>query len=178
MAYNEEDDDRPRGAERLSPAKMSKTPSWIMLGFLLGALFVWALPRRPKPAAVVPAIERRDPVPPAAPRPELQLTTIEAVFDREKERAVWAYGTTEVALWNPHDRAFSDFYEVVRYGGTYYFRSIPKLTRLIINRGKDGALRFTETPEQYEEWQKHGRTERSVESGLLPRPDASPVDRR
>ena len=27
-----------------SPSQLSKIPSWISLGFVLGALFVWALP--------------------------------------------------------------------------------------------------------------------------------------
>jgi hypothetical protein len=149
-----------------SAASLSKTPSWIMLGFLLGAasvLALWAPWKKPPPAlaAALP------PVPaafePARPRPPPQLTTIEAVFAEWGDRAVWADGTTEVALWSVRDRDFTEFYEVRKFGGTPYFRSLPRLTRRVIARGKpvpECPLQFTETEEQYREWLEHGRKER------------------
>ena len=133
-------------------AKPSQTPSWAMLGFVLGALFVLALPRR-QPEALAPA---RPPahasaaVRSAPPR----LTTIEAVFAGWSQYAVWENGLTEVALWNADTRAYSDCFEVLRSGDGYFFRSIPKLTRVPLTHGvtANSPLLFTETEEQRQEW--------------------------
>lgn len=148
-----------------SIAKLSKTPSWIMLGFLLGAAFVAALPSRRKPPAEPAA--RETPLPAqVVVRTTPALTTVEAVFAEWGRHAVWSDDVTEVALWNSQERAFSDFYEVRRIEGVLYFRSIPKLTRRIIARGRpmpDSPLRFTETEEQYQEWRQHGRSERPAD---------------
>ncbi len=162
------DDDYEKRDRRypLSASKMSKTPSWIMVGFLLGAVTVWYLPPR--------AEKRASPAPVTAPKAESKetvkreaqpLTTIEYVFDEWARYAVWEYDMTEVALWNSKEQAFADFYEVRRYGSPerYYFRSIPALTRRIITRGKEVPncpLKFTESEEQYQEWRQHGRNDR------------------
>ena len=163
------DDDAPEPVQRHSPpiGQLSKTPSWIMLGFILGAAFVAALPPLRKPPAA-PAVAPAAPRPAAPPpvRTAPVLTTIEAVFAEWGRHAVWSDDVTEVALWNGQDRAFSDFYEVRRVGGVFYFRSIPKLTRRIFARGRpmpEAPLRFTETEEQYQEWLLHGRIERTGE---------------
>ncbi len=155
-----------------STAKMSKTPSWVMLGFLLGALFVYAM-MRPEPAAVssAAAIPIVAAPPPLEPREAMPLSTIEAVFEVWKEHVVWSNQTAEVALWNTKERAFSEFYEIRRIGDVHYFRSIPKLTRRVLTHGKelpDSPLQITETEEQYREWLEHGRTERRVERDLRP----------
>ena len=147
----------------VATAKLSKTPSWIMLGFLLGAAFVVALPplRKPPPAMPAPAVVTDSEPPP--PRDPPQLTTIEAVFAVEEEYALWTDDVTEVALWNSRDHAFSDFYEVRRIGPARYFRTIPTLTRRIIQHGKPrpaSPLQFTQSEEQHREWLEHGRTER------------------
>ena len=155
----------PDRAER--PARLSRTPSWVMLGFLLGALAVYAMmrPRGGAPVSTLPVATNTPP----APEPKREapmLTTIEAVFATWGENAVWHANTTEVALWNTRDRDFTDFYEVRRIGGVNYFRSIPALTRRVIRRGKEipeCPLQFTETEEQYREWKEHGRTERPGE---------------
>jgi hypothetical protein len=148
-----------------SPSRLSKTPSWIMLGFVLGALFVWLLPREEKPAPP-PALAARPPPPPEPTGPMLRtITTIEAVFEAYGNNAVWDHDTTEVAL-DSGAGTFSEFYEVKRSGDTYYYRSIPKLTRRVIRHGKptpDCPLQFTETEEQYRDWLEHGRTERPPE---------------
>lgn len=153
-------------------ARLSKTPSWVMLGFLLGALFVYALMRHnqvPPPAVTVQMLP---PAPAPAKKVETpRLTTIEAVFAVWGEHAVWWADTTEVALWNSQERAFSDCYEVRRLGDALYFRSIPSLTRRVIRRGKelpDSPLQFTETEQQYREWLEHGRKERPAEPTLVP----------
>jgi len=172
----EDDQEKPERNYPLarSTAKMSKTPSWVMLGFGLGALFVYALMRRDESTAPSTVSVRIVEAPkPAAPRSPPLLTEIEAVFDVWSEHAIWFGDTTEVAYWNRQERRFSDFYEVRRIAGTYYFRSIPELTRRIIRHGKerpDSPLQFTETEEQYREWREHGRTERRLEGELRPRP--------
>lgn len=173
-------DDEPPSSEKgypLSPAKMSKTPSWIMLGFVLGAAFVLALPPLRKRAVPEPATIRAiefAPAPAGSREPPL-LTTIEDVFAIWGRYAVWSDDTTEVALWNVRDRAFNQFFEVRRVGETSYFRTLPRLTRRIISRGKpvsECPLEFTESEEQYAEWQKYGRSERPVDRETRPRPPA------
>jgi hypothetical protein len=136
------------------PEKPSEVPSWVTLGFVLGALFVLALPKReqvpPTPQAAVeearPAAERV----PEAPR----LTTIEAVFSAWDKYAVWSNDTTEVALWDPATKSFSECYEVIRNGSDYYVRSIPFLTRPLLTHGvpENSPLAFTETARQRQEW--------------------------
>lgn len=155
------DDEAPREnrPHRIPASKMSKVPSWISVGFVLGAVFVWGL-FKPKP--VPPEVRIVEVIPPQP--QETKLTTIEAVFSDWSEHAVWHNDTTEIAYWNPGTEEFSEFYEVRRLGDALFFRSIPKLTRRIINHGKPlpggCPLRFTETEEQYREWREHGRYER------------------
>ncbi len=158
----------PERAYPLKSAKLSKTPSWIMLGFLLGAAFVLALPPLGKktPPATVTARLEPEPAPAPAKAEPPPFTTIEAVFAEWGQHAVWSDDVTEVALWNSAAGGFANFYEVRRVGGTYYFRTIPSLTRRILTHGKplpDSPLQFTETEEQYEEWKRHGRSERPVD---------------
>lgn len=187
----EDDSEVPPKSYPLSPSKMSKTPSWIMLGYVLGILTVLALPplRKAPPAAAAlpeatstpdsPLGKRNEPVP--AP----QLTTIEAVFAEWGKHASWTDSMTEVALWNSSRQSYSDFYEVMRVGNQFYFRSIPTLTRRIIERGKpmpESPLLFTETEAEYQEWRQHGRNERfrdSAPASFSPRfstPAAPPVN--
>jgi hypothetical protein len=154
--------------------KLSTTPSWVMLGFALGALFVYALMRpdpAAKPAPPPVAVRFVEAPTPTAPREPAPLTEIEAVFAMWGEHAVWSEDTTEVVYWNKRERAFTDYFEVRRSGGNYYFRSIPRLTRRIVMHGKEfpeSPLQFTETEEQYQEWRQHGRTERRPDRSLRP----------
>ncbi|MGH7943807.1 MAG: hypothetical protein ACREH8_05410 [Opitutaceae bacterium] len=175
------EDDESKAGKRypLSASKMSKTPSWIMLGFLLGAVFVAALPplrRKPAPEPVV--FKATEPPAAPAPREPPQLTTIEAVFEVWGKHAVWSDDVTEVALWNDRDKAYTDCFEVRRFGSIHYYRTIPRLTRRVISRGKpipESPLRFTETEEQYREWLNYGRSERPIERTRPARPTASPL---
>jgi hypothetical protein len=134
------------------PEKPSQIPSWVTLGFVLGALAVMALPKRapvaPPPAAVQEA--KPDPVKAEPPK----LTTIEAVFGAWDKYAVWSNDTTEVALWSAATNSFSECYEVIRNGSEYFFRSIPELTRPVLTHGvvENSPLQFTETARQREEW--------------------------
>lgn len=163
------DPERPKRPPSI--AQLSKTPSWVMLGFILGALFIWALPTRvapPRPIMVAAPPETTRVI---VPRP---LTIIEAVFDKWSEYAVWDNDTTQVALWNSTADDFAEFYEIRRLDGGFYYRSIPALTNRIIRHGKapppECPLRFTETEEQYREWRQQGRFERPAEN---PRPSLS-----
>jgi hypothetical protein len=168
------DDDEAKTEQRypLSTAKMSKTPSWIMLGFLLGAGFVIALPPlRKKTVVEPPAFKMADTPLATAPTKPPELTTIEDVFAVWGKHAQWTDGVTEVALANEQDGAFTRFYEVRRTGSIDYFRTIPRLTRRVITRGKpmpECPLQFTETEEEYQEWRQHGRVERGPERNLRP----------
>ena len=159
-----DDDDAPRRKKEypLSTAKLSKTPSWIMLGFVLGALFVIALPPLGKKSTPPAGPPRKVEFVNRAPREPQPLMMIEAVFAEWGHHAVWSEGTTEVALWNIEQKAFTDFYEVRRFGGTFYFRTITGLTRRILTHGVPRAkspLQFTETEEQYREWLEHAKSD-------------------
>ncbi len=161
-----------------SKARLSTTPSWVMLGFLLGAACVFAWMRRqgpPVPPAMTVQLFQNPKPAEAAPVPT--LSTIEAVFEVWGSHAVWHDDTTEVALWNAQDRAFTDCYEVRRFNGIHYFRSIPKLTRRVLRHGKElpeSPLQFTETEEQYQEWREHGRRERLPEPASPRRAEIAP----
>lgn len=162
--------DEPESERPISPARLSKTPSWITLGFVLGALFVFALPREEKRASVRP-------VTPVAPPVRLErpkLTEIEAVFAEWGDAAVWEHDLTEVALWDADRKSYAICYEVLRSGDTYYFRSIPRLTRPILTHGvrANSPLQYTETEELRREWMR-GRWE-----SLTPPESATPVERK
>jgi hypothetical protein len=145
--------------------KPSMAPSWVMLGFIVGAGFIWALPNR-RAAPVEPEL-RAAPPPPSRTVP--QLTTIEAVFAEWGQYAVWDRDLTQVALWSSEAKEYSDCYEVFRGGGSYFFRSIPRLTRPVLTHGvrpDNSPLQFTETEAQRAEWlsEKHQETWRAISS--------------
>jgi hypothetical protein len=152
----DETDEPPQRKYPPSPARMSKTPSWVMLGFVLGVLVGMELPRKESPAPATPApVEKAEPPPVARPHAPPPLMTIEAVFEEWGRFAVWDNDATEVAQWNSEDHAFSEYYEVRRIDRTLYFRSIPRLTRLVIQRDKvpaDCPLQFTVTADQVRDW--------------------------
>ena len=133
----------------------SKTPSWVMLGFLIGVLSVIALDEGKK------QIEAKKPIE-VAPQKTVEktivmaprLTVIEAVFEQYSENAVWERDKTEVALWNSQLKAFADCYQVVRSSDGYFFRSIPHLTHPVLTHGVNtgSPLQFTETEDQRAAW--------------------------
>lgn len=131
-----------------SPSRLSKTPSWVLLGFVIGALFVWSLPRPSPPAG------RPSPPPRTVVLERPKATDIEAVFAEWGRHASWDHDLTEVALWDVDTKSYSIFYEILRSGEGLYFRSIPRLTRPLLTHGvpKTIPLQFTETEEQRKEW--------------------------
>jgi hypothetical protein len=150
-----------------------------MLGFVLGVLFVLALPRRqaeapPQPALVPVASEAPKAATPLTPP---RLTTIEAVFAEWGKYAVWERDVTEVALYDSQTKDFSDDFEVLRFGDDYYFRSIPRLTRPVLTHGLPAGspLRYTETEEQRKEWLRDSSEEnwQALGHALVPRPPAA-----
>ena len=140
-------------ARPLRRAKPSMAPSWAMLGFVLGALFVLALPRPAPPAApLLPPV----PPPVAPPLTLARLSLVENVFAEWSDSAIWANDITEVAMWNGDNKSYSDFYEVMRSGGSFYFRSIPRLTRPVLTHDvkPNAPFQFTETQARRDEWLK------------------------
>jgi hypothetical protein len=146
--------DEPAESRPPPVSKLSKTPSWIMLGFILGALFIWSLERSPETAPVTPVVESEKPAAPVAPLPAPRLSDIEAVFAMWGAGAIWENDVTEVALWTPETKRFSDYFEVIRSGDNLYFRSIPRLTRRVLDHGVkvNSPLQLTETEAHHQEW--------------------------
>ena len=148
--------DEPAKVYPPSVSRLSKTPSWVTLGFVLGALFVWALPHvennlAPPPATLATTVRLERP----------QLTEIEAVFAEWGHFAVWENDVTEVALWDVDKRSYAICYEVLRSGENFYFRSIPRLTRPVLTHGlhETMPLQFTETEAMRREWLERGQYE-------------------
>lgn len=148
---SDEDDQPPPRREQLS-----KTPSWVMLGFVIGCLCSYAAwsalenPGRSEAETEIASALPVQPTPSPTPVPERlrpSLSDVEAVFVRNLESVVWEHDITEVAMWNIHTHTYADFFEVMRSGGFYYFRPIPHLTRPIIDAvpEENAVLRFTET---------------------------------
>lgn len=166
---SDESEDEPIAAP---PAKPSKTPSWVTLGFVLGALFVWALPREERAPAERPVAA---PVPAHISPP--QVSTIEAVFTDYGRQAVWENEITEVALWNTETKDYSQCFEVLRSGENYYFRSIPRLTRPVLTHGvkNESPLLFTEPESLRQEWLREQSREswRAISTAARD-PDAKP----
>ena len=136
-----------------SPSSMSKTPSWISIGFVLGALFVWFLPK-PAPEIIEVPVRDESPMPLVAKLTKPKLSEVEAVFSDWGDQAVWFNDTTEIAMWDIDDSQYSRFYEVLRSDNEYYFRSITRLTRPVLTHGvsTNAPFIFTETEKQREEW--------------------------
>jgi hypothetical protein len=131
------------------PPKPSMAPSWVLLGFGIGVLFIWMLPPSETPAAA--GLE-----PAAAPvaRSAPQIAVIEAVFAEWGSAASWENDVTEIALWSSETGSYSQCFQVIRTGGMYFFRSIPRLTRPVLTRGvrDNSPLQFTESEAQRAEW--------------------------
>jgi hypothetical protein len=140
---------------------LSKTPSWIMVGFVLGMIAVLGFQHEMQRSAAQAADTVAKAPPPPEPEPVSNVTkvtdlpslaVIEAVFTEWGSYARWEEERTEVALWNSTTGEFSDFFEVVRVADDLYFRSIMRLTRPLTDAKPplEAPLRFTESAEEQE----------------------------
>ena len=149
MAY---DPDQP-------PPKPSQAPSWVLMGFVLGALCVVAVSKVRPPGKAsagaddgqVAATVSQAPAPKPAPG---RFQGVEAVFYEWSKYAVWDHDTTEISVYDPDLKRYAECYEVIRAGDEYYFRTIPALTRPILTHGvpANSPLQFTETVESRARW--------------------------
>ena len=163
-------DDEPEEPSAPSPAPHSKTPSWVMLGFVLGALAMLALPRPEKIAPPPPALAALSVAAPLPPQITVERGVFfEDVFAELSPSAVWQDDLTEVAFWNPDRRAYADCYEVLRVNDKFYFRSIPHLTRPLLTKGvgANSPLQFTVPGDGA--FQRPGPTFDQINRGQFPR---------
>ncbi len=162
-------DDGEGGGEPPVPKRPSTIPSWVMLGFAAGVLFMWLIRSSVDETAPAPPAPAQPPPTRVAAAPKLM--EIEAVFSAYSEYARWSNDVTEVVLWNRGAQQILDRFEVRRVGDALYFRTIPQLTRRILNHGVPDNLpiQFTETEAQYQQWLKDVAQEnaRQVSQGLI-----------
>lgn len=157
----------------MSASQKSLVSIWITCGFSLGIGFGWLVFQDEKPKTYVapPFAVKATPVP----RHAAPLTELEADFQRWGGYAVWEDDLTEIALLNPETKRHTDYYEVRRAGGEFYFRSIGRLSRPLIDHGPRGALHFAFTEPQWmrdQFYRDHPRYDLSAERivTLPPRP--------
>ncbi len=141
-------------APRLPQPKLSKTPSWIMVGFIAGALFAYGVQqqvsRRTEAKPITPTTPPPTQTEPtrsgAALKDRASLSAIENIFLQYQEKAVWHNDLTEVALWNSETGKYSELFEVMRSGDYLYIRTLPHLTRAVIRHNVEPncPLKFTE----------------------------------
>lgn len=136
--------------------KLSRTPSWIMVGFVIGCTFAYVADRefekrRARPVVEPPVVSRPAPPAPAVPEtlPAMRLSQneVDAMFRQVSEAAVWENDLTQIAVWNPLMEKFSDLVEVMRSGEYFYYRPLSRLTRPLITAeaGPGVLILFTET---------------------------------
>ncbi len=127
----------------------SNVPFVLTAGFALGLGLGWLMFH----SETVSAPPAR---PADGPRPEARATLrrdagtlkdVEQIFERWGGYAVWENDVTEIALWSVQDQRHDDYYEVRRVGGEFYFRSLARLTRPLIDHGvrSRSLIAFTET---------------------------------
>jgi hypothetical protein len=166
----------PAQAPQPSREKLSKVPSWIMLGVVLGGIGFYGVQsffdeqrgkkqrQKAPPAASTPALPpARDasggkPSATAKNDPHMSLFAIDAVFRAHGASAVWEHDLTEIVLWNPATQSYSTGVEVLRNGDTYYYRLLDRLTRPVLTEGVDpnAPIRLTE-PASYQERRRQQR---------------------
>ena len=118
--------------------KSSNVPVWLTLGFVAGLAFGWMMLR--EPAKILPPPNATTPaetvaVPDNAPKDIATLGATEQYFQRWGGYAVWENHVTQFAVWNGRKQRHSDFYEVRRADGKFYFRTLPQLAWVLIDHG-------------------------------------------
>lgn len=140
---------------------LSKTPSWIMLGFVIGCVVMWTIRKETlyadkeeilAKAQYEAAHPKPTPTPPP-PQTRMSLSDMEAIFEEWQGSAVWQFDTTEVVFWNRESNQFIECVQVLKNGDDLFFRTIPKLTRPLIDDGvpKNAPIRFTEPEDVHAE---------------------------
>ena len=161
--------------------KLSTIPSWVMLGFVLGALVMFGYRSRSSPTEAPEqppaAVQAEEPAPGEARNSyayedQPSFSVVEALFEQYRSYAFWEDERTEIAIWNTRTLDFTDCFELLRGEHGTYYRSIPRLTRLPLpGYGPPNCpVLFTETALQ--------RAARIIQrNAKLPRPQApAPVD--
>lgn len=155
--------------------KSSLVSLWLTLGFSAGLAFGW-LAFRSEPPRVPPA--KAPSIATASDRAEVPidagtLRAAERIFARWGGYAVWEDDVTEVAVWDQRRKRHGDFYEVRRHGGKFYFRSLPALTRPILDHGVNAALPLAFTEPQWSRDQFY-RDHPDYDPATAPRVDLPP----
>jgi|GEM_PF-850685 len=149
----------------LKTEKPSQIPSWIMVGFVIGLLTMWAFQSggsdgaesetepqvaAPAAAAVETAEEVQGASNPLAREDQPSIELVAALFDQFREYAFWHNDRTEIGVWNGKTLAFSDRFEVLVRGEQAFFRPIENFSRLpLAGYGPDDSpILFTETAAQ------------------------------
>jgi hypothetical protein len=180
----------PAQAPPPSRDKLSKVPSWIMLGVVLGGIGFYGVQsffeeqrgkkqRQKAPPAVSapapPPVKTPDGNPPATAKndPHMSLFAIDAVFRAHGASAVWEHDLTEIVLWNPATQSYSTGIEVLRTGDAYYYRLLDRLTRPVLTEGVDpnAPIRLTE-PASYQERRRQQRQDTWRSRPPVPPPPA------
>lgn len=135
----------------------SDVPFVLTAGFAVGLGLGWLM--------FHPAPVKAPPPSPVGPKPEVHsdlrkdagtLTDVERIFQRWGGYAVWENDTTEIALWSMQNQRHDDYYEVRRIGGEFYFRTLARLTRPVIDHGERARrpVAFTETQVMHDDYHR------------------------
>ena len=157
-------------------------PTWLATGLFLGCLMGWCLFRTAPAAAPRVAVARPAPAP-AVPATLSTLAEVENLFRLWGGYAVWEDDLTEIIVLRVQlGRLHPEYFQVVRVGRGFYFRTLSRLTRPLIDHGELARcpLAFTEPQWMHEQYyREHAgetpgavRLEELVARGLLlpPRP--------
>lgn len=134
--------------------RRSLAPLWLTLGFAAGLAFGWAAFRNeaPHPAATPVAPKASSAATPERVEIPVNAGTLRAVeqtFARWGGYAVWENDVTEIAAWDARRKRHSDFYEVRRHEGRFYFRSLAALKRPLVDHGVSATMPIAFTEPQW-----------------------------
>jgi hypothetical protein len=135
----------------MAAPRSSTAPLWLTLGFASGLAFGWIAFHEETPSPA-PAATPAPVVPPDRTEIPVNAGTLRAVeqtFERWGGYAVWENDLTEIAVWDARRKRHSDFYEVRRHDGKFYFRSLAALSRPIIDHGVSATMPIAFTEPQW-----------------------------